>query len=410
MPRISESHLEEVKRYLDFQLGKIETLKRLVLEKGYSWVNFPEPKKGKVYAVDGSRMIKRLSGAIIYAVSSVAIGEDLLQWHEIGLVSPYKHVDERIRLHMETLESRIGAMTRDIKGADLILMDGTLSGSIARPPAYINGTSKELYEGNKIDFLDTLRAFLELLEGEWERWKEELEKGALINHSTIIARRENLFEYLKERTLDPSFIGEIEQDPTYRENLVIFLEYVEYLHALDKLLGGQVAFIAKTFYTDDVVRSATADKEEHALMPDVPILDAISKERGYFPFEYHRNEKGIKWSLPEPIKKLQREGYLRNIAELFKKEPAGAITPAYVRFVNGGVVYLMETLNLDEELLGLILGVSEDEYVIPLEYAHHSVVIKKQEFDTYVDSIVNALVGEDERYLSFLRYGREPLE
>lgn len=402
MPRISESHLEEVKCYLDSQLERIGTLKKLVLERGYSWKEFPQPKRGKVYAVDGSRMIKRLSGAIIYAVSSVAIGEDLLQWHEIGLVSPYKHVDERIRLHMETLESRIGAMTREIKGADLILMDGTLSGSIARPPAYINGTSKELYEGNRMDFLDTVRAFLELLEAEWVEWKEELEKGALINHSTIIARRRDLFEYLKERT---SFIESIEKDPTHRENLVIFLEYVEYLHALDRLLEGRVAFIAKTFYTDDVVKSATAGI---ALMPDVPILDAISKKGGYFPFEYYR--ASMKWSLPEPIKELQRDGYLHNIAKLFKEDPVRVITPAYVRFVNGGVVYLLETLNLDKDVLGLILGVSEDEYVIPLEYAHHSVVIKKQEFDTYVDSIVNALVGEDERYLSFLRYGREPLE
>jgi len=48
--------------------------------------------------------------------------------------------------------------------------------------------------------------------------------------------------------------------------------------------------------------------------------------------------------------------------------------------------------------------------VIPLEYAHHSVVIKKREFDAYVDAILSAIVGEDESYLNFLRYGREPLE
>ncbi|AIF69933.1 hypothetical protein PAP_07720 [Palaeococcus pacificus DY20341] len=434
MPRISESHLKEVRKYLDSQLDKIKLLKELVA-KEYRWQDFPQPKKVNVYAVDGSRMIKRLSGAIVYAVSSVAIGKDLLQWHEIGLVSPYKHVDERIRLHMQTLENRIGAMTREIKGAELILMDGTLSGSIARPPAYVDTTIKEIYKENKIEMMDLVRAFLDMLDDEWTQWKKDLEAEGLINYSTVIARKNDIFDLIKERSLDAEFVDGIKENPSYSEDVIIFLEYLEYLHSLDRLFAGNVASIAKTFYTDDLVKSAiekqsangTGDnrttKNKPAPMLDVPIIDAISKERGYIRFNYSKSRK---WSLPEVIKEVaEKHGHLKNIVSLFsereiyergkiKKVTVLNIQPFYVRFVNGGVIYLLEIPKLGKnkelEMLSYLLSAAEDEYVIPLEYAHHTVVIKKQEFDTYVDSLISALVGEDEKYLSFLRYGREPLE
>lgn len=412
MPRISQNHLEDIKKYLDSQLKKIDTLKKLVIENGYRWLDFPEERPARVYAVDGSRMVKRLSGAIVYAVSSVAIGDDLLQWHEIGLVSPYKHVDERIRLHMEMLENRIGALAREIKDADLILMDGTLSGSIARPPSYLESTRiRELYRKNVIGTIEVVRGFLDFLEKEWKKWKKDLEKHGIINYSTILARREDIFEEIKSQIIDEEFLKEIENNPNFREDFIIFLEYVEYLHSLDKLLSGKVAFIAKTFYTDDIVKRVTKDKKEikYALMPDVPIIDAISKKRGYVPFKYLESKK---WSLPEVIKRAAGDKYLKRVLHLFPKDgnPVQSIDPAYVRFINNGVIYLLETLKLDKDILSAILSVSEDEYVIPLEYAHHTVVIKKQEFDIYVDTLLNALIGENEKYLSFLRYGREPLE
>ncbi|NJE25976.1 5'-3' exonuclease [Thermococcus sp. MV5] len=411
MARISQSHLNDVKRYLDSQLERISGLKRLVVEAGYKWEDFPPERKANVFAIDGSRMVKRLSGAIIYAVSSVAVGEDILQWHEIGLVSPYKHVDERIRLHMEMLENRMGALTFELKNADLILMDGTLSGSIARPPAYLESATRHFYEEDKIGTVNLVKGFLELLDSEWDKWKRALDEEGVINYSTVMARREEVFELLKPYVVEEELVEKIESDPNYREDFIIFLEYLEYLHSIDKLLQGKVAFVAKTFYTDDIIKQVTEGKKEskHALMPDVPIIDSISKKRGYMRFRYRETRK---WSLPEVIKKAAGNKYLQRVMFLFPEEgnPVQSIQPAYVRFIDNGVIYLLEAIELDDELLSAILSVSEDEYIIPLEYAHHTVVIKKQEFDTYVDAILNALIGEDKRYLAFLRYGREPLE
>ena len=390
---------------------RIYELKKLVIEAGYYWKEFPPAKEAKVFAIDGSRMVKRLSGAIVYGVSSVSIGDDILQWHEIGLVSPYKHVDERIRLHMEMLENRIGAMTFELKGADLVLMDGTLSGSIARPPAYLESSTRQFYEEDKIGTINTVKAFLELLESEWDKWKESLEEEGVINYSTVVARREEIFEHLKSYVVEKEFLERIESNPNYKEDFIIFLEYLEYLHSIDKLLKGTVAFVAKTFYTDDIIKQVTEGKEEskYALIPDVPVIDSISKKRGYMKFKYRESRK---WTLPEVIQKAVGDKYLQRVVKLFPKEgnPVQNIQPAYVRFMDNGVIYLLETTNLTDELLSAILSVAEDEYIIPLEYAHHTVVIKKQEFDTYVDAILNALVGKDPKYLAFLRYGREPLE
>jgi len=407
LERISDLHLKEVREYLTQQLETIDELKVKVAER-YSWREFPEPMEGRVYAVDGTRMMKRLSGAIIYAVSSVAIGDDLFQWHEIGLVSPYKHVDERVRIHMEILEKRIGAMAAEM-GAELVLMDGTLSGSIIRPPAYVNSTTKELYQRHGDRLLNLIEEFLELLNGKWEEWRATLRKEGVLNFPTLLSRGtggRDVFEILGE---------EEESWEDDREDVTILLEYIEYLHALDRLMGGRVASIAKTFYRDDIIKTVRGGKRGPAML-DVPVIDSLWNEPGYLPFA-HTTQK--KRGLPTLVEELMLRGHFRNLASLLmptyengRKHYIERIKPFYIRFVRGGVIYLLEipeTQNA-ERTISQILSVAEDEYVVPLEYAHHSVVIKKKEFDAYVDALLSALVGDDGRFLSFLRYGREPLE
>ncbi|GEM_PF-581535 len=420
MSRFSDSHLIKVKDYLDYQLSKIDKLSKLI-RKYYSWKPLPQEKEGIIYAVDGSRMMKRLSGAIVYAVSAVAIGRTFKQWHEIGVVSPYKYVDERMRIHMELLEKRIGAIVAEQDKADLILMDGTLSGALIRPPGYIEEIRREKqtwYDKHADDLKNITEVFLEYLEEHWESLKGELFKEEFILANTLLSRDRNIIEKIKSECQDNALLKTIENNTGDRENLIIYLEYVEYLHALDKLLNYDIAYIAKTFYTNDILRDVEIreknDLERDGILvdlPDVPVIDNVSKGRGYLPFSYKTEKKK---SLPKPLRDLP-DKYLKNVREVLK-DPAlsKTISPAYVRFENNGVIYLLEVPTTNkrsfEETLSLILSVAEGEYVIPLEYAHHGVVIKKQEFDNYVDALINALVGEDERYLGFLRYGREPLE
>ena len=412
MERISDVHLDAVRSYLLKQLKTIEKLRELVGER-YTWHDFPEPKEGRVYGVDGSRMMKRLSGAIVYAVSSAGIGENMYHWHEIGLVSPYKHVDERVRIHMEILEKRMGAMLGEM-GADLILIDGTLSGSVIRPPSYINSTTNDLYNKHGKRLLNVASGFLNVLSERWDSWKEKLQEEGVINFPTLLSRGErgkNLFQVLGEEGVEEAKNGWWKKD---EEDITILFEYLELLHSLDKLFNHRVASIAKTFYRDDVVRSVL--KEQIVPMLDAPVLDALSSKRGYVPFQpVEKKEK----SLTLFIDDLIDEGHFGNLLKVVDRKVNGdkrtyleKIFPFYIRFVDGGIIYLLEVpaYQNPEETISLILSVSEDEYVVPLEYAHHAVVIKKPEFEAYVNAILSALVSEDERFLSFLRYGREPLE
>ena len=412
MERISDVHLNAVREYLERQLETIGELRELVAEK-YRWLPFPEPQRGSVYAVDGSRMMKRLSGAIIYAVSAAGIGENMYHWHEIGLVSPYKHVDERVRIHMEILEKRMGAMLGDM-GADLILIDGTLSGSIIRPPSYIGLNTDRLYEKHKDNLYMIALGFLRLLERKWEEWRKQLENEGLINFPTLLSRGEGekkIFEVLAEEGVSEAKGDWWKED---EEDIVILLEYLEFLHALDRLFAHNVASIAKTFYRDDIVRSVS--KERVIPMLDAPILDALSPAKGYVPFQPQEQKEKTPTLL---VDDLMDAGYFNNLLKVVDRKINGGkrtyserISPFYIRFVEGGVIYLLEMPRDQDPLktISLILSVSEDEYVVPLEYAHHAVVIKKPEFEAYVNAILSALVSEDERFLSFLRYGREPLE
>ncbi|ASJ07402.1 DNA double-strand break repair nuclease NurA [Thermococcus pacificus] len=416
MERISDVHVREIREFLLKSLRDVERLRDAV-GRHFEWRPLPEPKEASIYAIDGSRMMKRLSGAIIYAVSASAIGERLYYWNDIGMVFPYKSVDERVRIHMDILEKRMGAMMLEL-GADLVLMDGTISSAIITPPTYVTSTTRELYERHGEQLLNAALEFLDFLDEQWVDWREKLEEGGVLNGFSLPSRGwggEEIFSILMKR--GAKSIRESFWWVNDREDLIVLFEYLEYLHALDRLLGGRIAAIAKTFYKSDVVKTVKAREGDKLkgtpMIVDTPVVASLSEEKGYLEFSYLKEPKG---GLPRLIVDVMMRGKLQNLKEALILE-GGKITgarirPAYVRFADGGLIYLLEVPEKQdfERTLAEILSVAEDEYVIPLEYAHHSVVIKKQEFDAYVNAVLSALVGEDERFLSFLRYGREPLE
>ncbi|NJE02740.1 DNA double-strand break repair nuclease NurA [Thermococcus sp. MV11] len=413
MERIDDRHLEEIKRFLEESRGELGKLVPLV-RKHYEWESLPELKKASVYAVDGSRMAKRLSGAIIYAVSASAVGNDLYYWNDIGALFPYSNADDRIRVHMDTLEKRMGAMIAE--KADLVLMDGTISGALIRPPSYANSTTQKLYSTHGRNLLEASLDFLDALNIKWKEWRRELRKGVISGPSLLARGREgkSIFQILMEKgskSLKRNlwWVGDT-------ENLIVLFEYLEYLHALDRLLDGEIASIAKTFYRSDVIQTV-AERERLKKVPimvDTPVVASLTGKSGYLRFSYR---KGPKDRLAKLILDLMEHGMFPNLREILVLDEKNNIVdarirPAYIRFADGGLIYLLEVPEKQdfEETLAKLLSVAEDEYVIPLEYAHHSVVIKKREFDAYVDAILSAIVGEDESYLNFLRYGREPLE
>jgi len=412
LERIDDRHLEEIRHFLmesRKELGKLVPLVR----KHYEWRNLPEPKKARVYAVDGSRMAKRLSGAIIYAVSASAVGDDIYYWNDIGALFPYANADDRIRVHMDTLEKRMGALVGE--KSDLVLMDGTISGALIRPPSYANSTTQELYSRHGTTLLEASLDFLDELNSRWKEWRKELQKGVISGPSLLARGREGktIFQILAEKG-SRSIRGKIWW-VVDEENLIVLFEYLEYLHALDRLLEGEVASIAKTFYRSDIIGDV-AEKEKLKKVPimvDTPVVASLTDRKGYMRFS---SKAGKKDTLAQLILDLMEHGFFENLRDILvldgRKIEGARIRPAYVRFADGGLIYLLEVPEKQdfEETLAKILSVAEDEYVIPLEYAHHSVVIKKREFDAYVDAILSAIVGEDEGYLNFLRYGREPLE
>jgi NurA-like 5'-3' nuclease len=416
LERISDVHVREIRDFLLKSLKDVERLRKAV-GKYFSWKPLPEPENASVYAVDGSRMMKRLSGAIVYAVSASAIGERLYYWNDIGMVFPYKSVDDRVALHMDILEKRMGAMMLEL-GADLVLMDGTISSAIITPPTYVTSTTRDLYSRHGDKLLEAALEFLDFLDEQWVEWRNKLNEEGVLNGFSLPSRGwngEEVFSMLMKRgakSIKGSFWWVND-----KEDLIVLFEYLEYLHALDRLLGGRVAAIAKTFYKSDVVKTVKAKEGEKLkgtpMIIDTPVVASLSEESGYLPFTYLKEPKG---GFPKLVAELMARGRFQNLKETLVMEGGkivGAkIRPAYVRFAEGGLIYLLEVPEKQdfERTLAEILSVAEDEYVIPLEYAHHSVVIKKKEFDAYVNAVLSALVGEDERFLGFLRYGREPLE
>jgi len=426
LERISDAHISAIREFLEKGKRVIEAMREAVL-RHYSWEELPEPAEGNVYAVDGSRMTRRLTGAIIYAVSSVAIGEDLYYWNDIGMLYPYSNVEDRVRIHMDILEKRIGAMAYEL-GGDLVLMDGTLRSALIKPPTYADSTTKELYTKHGGKLLETALDFLEFLEKQWRSWKGELRERGFISSPSLPSRGvggKDIFTLLMENRSKP--ILESLWWTTDMEELVVLFEYLEYLHALDKLFGCEVGAIAKTFYKREVVERAYRLEFEGlkrklksrellnvaGMIVDTPVVSSLTSRRGYLKFSY---SQGPKKAISNLVVDLMKEGALENLREILVldgNDILGArIRPAYVRFTDGGLLYLLEVPEGQdfEETLSKIVALAEDEYVLPLEYAHHSVVIKKNEFDAYVNSILSNLIGEDEGYLDFLRYGREPLE
>lgn len=335
------------------------------------WIEMPESLECSACGVDGSRGIERLSGIVLYSISAVSVGNEIREMFEITTLKPHTNIEERIRLHMHTSEFRIGSLAEE----ELILVDGSLRGAFIRPPAYTDDPAKlkESYELNAL-----VEDFLEVLESHFRNLEEDIKNGKA--KKNYLLTRENIF-----RDMEQGY----RKSKGRLEDLMILFEYIEYLHALNKLLNKNAVFVAKSFYTHEF------DEEVNDIL--VLQLTAIRQfgfERpAYFPFK-PKISKSLPWFVRE---------FREHFKNLFKD-----INSAFVRFEESGNIYLVESLQkIDDELMGKLRSLEVNGYPLPLIQAHRHAKIKKIELKRAMESIFASL---EDKFHFLMRSGRDVLD
>lgn len=328
---IDRASVDRIKAIL--QRGYAEAQNKL---KDIEWRELPKEKvRSTVYAIDGSQGKQRLSGTIFYAVSSYAFGNG----------PPYRLVytnamlynqgisDQIIRLQMGTLENKLGYLAGELGKVDYIMMDGTLTGSLTRPPVYpesvkdINALQAILDE----NFERLVDDFLTELEMHYKSLQEKLKNENRLSEGVILA--DDFVETFMKRYLKKGLIGyakkvkipscetapekipipleyleknigkkveDILEDvkrkfcrtivlDDIREAIHVVLSYLEYLYSLDRLLEMDLVYIAKSFYNRRITQRLGID------VVDVPYLDA------YLHMKFEGEIAGY-YAFPEKVK------------------------------------------------------------------------------------------------------------
>ena len=87
----------------------------------------------------------------------------------------------------------------------------------------------------------------------------------------------------------------------------------------------------------------------------------------------------------------------------------GNINAAFVRFVDYGNIYLVESnRRIDEELMGMLLSLEAGGYLLPLIHAHRYAEIKRKELKRIILNLISAM--SDPRYRLLLKKSRDILE
>lgn len=335
------------------------------------WKEIPEPIDCVACGVDGSRGIKELSGVILYFVTSVSIGNEQREMSEVAVLRPHLNIEERVRLHMHTSEFRIGSLAEE----ELVLIDGSLRGAFVRPASYVDDPEKlmESYELENfvLDFLEILEKYFEVLSDDVRN--ERAKKNYLLTREEIFLEMEKSYRKGEKRL----------------EDLMILAEYIEYLHALNRLLDKKVIFLAKNFYTNEF------DDE----VSDAAILEILSLEQfGFEKAGYISFKPQFRKTFPWFVREFRDE-----FKNLFRD-----INSAFVRFEDYGNIYLIEsTEKIDEELISKLMSLEVNGYPFPLMQAHRIAKIKKIELQKLLISIISSLKPE---FAPLLRSGRDVLD
>ncbi|WP_297508119.1 DNA double-strand break repair nuclease NurA [Thermococcus sp.] len=439
---IDRKSVDRIKDMLE--TGYLEAVRKL---QGLEWRELPERRPSRVYAVDGSQGKQRLSGTIFYAVSSYAFGNGPAYRLVYTNAMLYNQgiSDQIIRLQMETLENKLGYLSGELGGVDYVMMDGTLTGSLTRPPVYpesirgINALQVILED----EFNSMIEFVLERLGENYHYLESKLKKERKSHEGVIFAESlmEDVFrkffgnkliahskgirirncETAPEKVLIPldaleNYRGKSVEEAVeslrkkycreiviedIREAIHVVLSYIEYLYSLEQLLGMDVGliYVAKSFYTKRFAKKAGVD------LPDVPYLDAYLRNKfgeevpGYLPFP---EPVKVEHSLPESLRKFFPKT---------EKMSSKGVYSAYIRTMRGGVIYLLQSnREINDELLSEILWHESSGYFRPLQRTHEGVKIEKKAFEAELSALLNIIKREAPHLRVFLKYGRSPLE
>lgn len=365
---LSDEILENVSKDLLELYERAEEISERIKVK---WIEMPDALDCSACGIDGSRGIERLSGIVLYSIFAVSVGKEVREMSEITTLRPHTNIEERIRLHMHTSEFRIGSFAEE----DLVLIDGSLRGAFIRPPAYTDDPTK-LREHYELDAI--VEDFLEVLEKHFENLERDLKEGKA--KKNYLLTREKVFRKMEEG---------YRRSKKCLEDLMIFFEYLEYLHALNKLLDRNVVFIAKSFYTHEF-----DDEISDTVVLHLTALKQFGSEKAaYLPFK-PKITKTFPWFVKE---------FRDQFKNLFKD-----INSAFVRLADSGNIYLIESLQkIDNELIGKLKSLEVNGYPLPLIHAHRHAKIKKMEMKKAMESVFASL---DNRFDFLLRSGRGVLE
>jgi len=349
--KFRDIYLETVRSRLEERYRLAVKVKDLLKEE-ISWRPLPKPKNCETYAVDGSRIARRLSGAIIYMISSVAFGSDLKECLHSNIMNfPDVLSDNRLELYMQLLETKL-ASTLDSK---LIIMDGSLSKLIQA----VKISDHKFYN---------IERFLKVINDNWKKFKESIANNEIPT---------NVFAFEKIKNKEAA----------------LFCERLELLFALDKLLQKDVVYVAKTSYNNSLVSRFTDT------LSDIPVVELLAKEQFGFEREaYLPFSQNVSAEIPVELLNI-----FQNI-----KEVIGNISSAYIRFQDYGNIYLLESnCEADDNLIAKLLEHRYGDYLFPLLMADKLCKIRKKDLKKYAEVITSTL---EEKYLPFIKYGREPLE
>jgi NurA-like 5'-3' nuclease len=414
------------------------------------WRPLPKEREScTVYAVDGSQGKQRLSGTIFYTVSSYAFGNgpSYRLVYTNAMLYNQGISDQIIRLQMETLENKLGFLAAELGEVEYVMMDGTLTGSLTRPPVYpesVRGitTIKNALGDDELERL--VDDFVERLKRHYAELEEGLKNAGKVSTGVILAdevldeyssyyramvgHREKNFDgtlpkqlRVSQKTIERAIeegktveelymeiLEEYGEDRTLsledaRNSVHVVLGYLEYLYSLEKLLGsGQfdLVYVAKSFYNRKLTQKLGID------VVDVPYLDAYLRRKfgEEIPGYYVITQGGgpISHRLPKVLRK-----HFSTVEQYIKR----GVAMAYIRTMKGGVIYLLQSnRTIDDELLSRVLWHESNGYFRPLQRAHEGVKIEKKAFEAELAALLNIIKKESPELRVFLKYGRSPLE
>ncbi|GBE56959.1 MAG TPA: DNA double-strand break repair nuclease NurA [Euryarchaeota archaeon] len=281
-----------------------------------------KPSPSIVGAEDGSINHKRYKNLVIYAVNATAIVYDgdirSASSADVGVLYPYFQIEERLHLYRAIYEFKCALEVID--SVDLFLVDGSMMSDLNAFRRLSQGVSKEQRA--------EVFALLPML---------EQAEGVGIT-SIELSRRLESEEYREKR---------------------VFLEYLEYLSTLEKLLSRGLDKLV------GISKLSTRSRLGIGV-PDLAVFDEATSQAGY--------------SDPETDVVTRR---FPVYDELFRSL---VFTISNIRLEDGKDVYMLEVpREIDKsqliELLEKISYTSVDGYPYLLKKAHKDVVIRNSDMD-----------------------------